>query len=92
MIAATGYRSGLEPMVGHLGVLDDEGVPRAFAAEAAAPGLRFVGYVHLPAQLRYSGREATRRGEGDRRRAAPAAPARRRAATWRRSTLPSCRR
>ena len=60
MIAATGYRSGLEPMVGHLGVLDDEGVPRAFAAEAAAPGLRFVGYVHLPAQLRYAGREATR--------------------------------
>jgi hypothetical protein len=60
VIAATGYRRGLEPMVGHLGVLDDEGVPRAFAAEAAAPGLRFVGYVHLPAHLRYAGREATR--------------------------------
>ena len=29
--------------------------PRAFAAEPAAPGLRFVGYVHIPAQLRYSG-------------------------------------
>ena len=60
VIAATGYRRGLEPMVGHLGVLDDEGVPRAFAAQAAAPGLRFVGYVHLPAHLRYAGREATR--------------------------------
>ena len=60
VIAATGYRRGLEPMVGHLGVLDDEGVPRASAAEAAAPGLRFVGYVHLPAQLRYAGKEATR--------------------------------
>jgi cation diffusion facilitator CzcD-associated flavoprotein CzcO len=58
VIAATGYRCGLEPVVGHLDVLDDEGVPRAFAAEAAAPGLRFVGYVHLPAHLRYAGREA----------------------------------
>ena len=60
VIAATGYRRGLESMVGHLGVLDDEGVPRAFAAEAAAPGLRFVGYLHIPAQLRYSGKEAKR--------------------------------
>jgi cation diffusion facilitator CzcD-associated flavoprotein CzcO len=60
VIAATGYRRGLEGMVGHLDVLDDEGVPRAFAAEAAAPGLRFVGYLHFPAQLRYSGKEAKR--------------------------------
>ena len=60
VIAATGYRRGLEPMVGHLGVLDDEGVPRAFPPDAPAPGLRFVGFVHRPGQLRYSGREATR--------------------------------
>ncbi len=60
VIAATGYRRGLEPMVGHLDVLDADGIPRAFAAEPAAPGLRFVGYVHIPAQLRYSGREAKR--------------------------------
>jgi putative flavoprotein involved in K+ transport len=60
VIAATGYRSGLEPMVGHLDVLDADGAPRAVAAEAAAPGLRFVGYVHLPAQLRYGGREGKR--------------------------------
>ena len=58
VIAATGYRCALEPVVGHLDVLDDEGVPRAFGAEAAAPGLRFVGYLHLPAHLRYLGREA----------------------------------
>jgi NADPH-dependent 2,4-dienoyl-CoA reductase/sulfur reductase-like enzyme len=58
VIAATGYRCGLEPVVGHLDVLDDEGVPRAFGAEPAAPGLRFVGYVHLPAHLRHAGREA----------------------------------
>jgi putative flavoprotein involved in K+ transport len=60
VIAATGYRRGLEPMVGHLGVLDDDGAPRVFAAEAAAPGLRFIGYLHIPAQLRYGGKEATR--------------------------------
>jgi hypothetical protein len=47
-------------MVGHLGVLDDHGTPRAFAAEAAAPGLRFVGYLHIPAQFRYGGREGRR--------------------------------
>ncbi len=60
VIAATGYRPGLEPLVGHLGVLDETGTPRVFAAEAAAPGLRFVGYLHLPAQLRHGGREAGR--------------------------------
>jgi cation diffusion facilitator CzcD-associated flavoprotein CzcO len=60
VIAATGYRAGLEPMVGHLGVLDAHGTPRAFAAEAAAPGLRFVGYLHIPAQFRYGGREGRR--------------------------------
>ena len=60
VIAATGYRSGLEPMVGHLGVLDGEGTPRAVAAEPAAPGLRFVGYVHIPAQMRYGGIEGKR--------------------------------
>jgi putative flavoprotein involved in K+ transport len=60
VIAATGYRTGLEPMVGHLGVLDDHGAPRVFAAQAAAPGLRFVGYLHIPAQFRYGGREGRR--------------------------------
>ena len=46
-------------MVGHLGVLDDEGVPRAFAAEAA-PGLRFVGYLHTPRAAALRGTEAKR--------------------------------
>jgi putative flavoprotein involved in K+ transport len=27
VIAATGYRRGLEPLVGHLGMLDDKGTP-----------------------------------------------------------------
>jgi len=46
VVAATGYRRGLESLVGHLGVLDARGAP-AVARErthAAAPGLRFIGY------------------------------------------------
>lgn len=42
VIAATGYRRGLERMAGHLGMLSGRGVPIA-RREAAAPGLRFVG-------------------------------------------------
>lgn len=60
VVAATGYRCGLEPVVGHLDVLDDDGVPRAVDGDPAAPGLRFVGYMPLPAQMRHAGREASR--------------------------------
>ena len=60
VIAATGYRRGLEPLVGHLGVLDDRGLPRAVGAQAAAPGLRFVGYVPRPAMLGHTARDAKR--------------------------------
>jgi cation diffusion facilitator CzcD-associated flavoprotein CzcO len=45
IIAATGFGTGLEPVVGHLGVLDACGVPLAFGGPAVAPGLRFTGYV-----------------------------------------------
>jgi Pyridine nucleotide-disulphide oxidoreductase len=45
ILAATGFGTGLEPMVGHLGVLDDRGRPRAFGGPAVLPGLRFTGYV-----------------------------------------------
>lgn len=41
VIAATGYRTGLEPLVGHLGVLDVDARPRATLPE---PGLAFVGF------------------------------------------------
>jgi cation diffusion facilitator CzcD-associated flavoprotein CzcO len=60
VIAATGYRCGLEPVVGHLGVLDENGVPRVVDGGEAAPGLRFIGYMPIPAQLRHSGRLARR--------------------------------
>jgi cation diffusion facilitator CzcD-associated flavoprotein CzcO len=60
LIAATGYRPGLEPLVGHLDVLDDRGVPRASGGRAAAGGLRFIGYVPRPGGLGYMGTEAKR--------------------------------
>jgi cation diffusion facilitator CzcD-associated flavoprotein CzcO len=59
VVAATGYRSGLEPMVGHLGVLNEGGAPRV-AEHEVAPGLRFVGYVPFPGMIAYSAGEARR--------------------------------
>jgi len=46
VIAATGYGRGLESLVGHLGVLDADGLPRVHAGEtlSQAPGVFFVGY------------------------------------------------
>ncbi|HEY6747312.1 MAG TPA: NAD(P)/FAD-dependent oxidoreductase [Mycobacteriales bacterium] len=46
IVAATGYRRGLEPLVGHLGVLDPDGAPVLDGPTRArsAPGLHFVGY------------------------------------------------
>jgi cation diffusion facilitator CzcD-associated flavoprotein CzcO len=64
VIAATGYSTGLEPMVGHLGVLDDRGVPRVVGGHEAAPGVRFVGYVPRPGQIGAMGAEARRAARG----------------------------
>ena len=61
VIAATGYRPGLEPLVGHLGVLDDRGEPLVHGAQEhpRAPGLHFVGYqVTLGGTFRLVGIEA----------------------------------
>jgi putative flavoprotein involved in K+ transport len=48
VIAATGYKRGLEPLVGRLQLLDARGVPRVHGDRTAAhaPGLRFVGYTN----------------------------------------------
>ena len=45
VIAATGYTTGLRPLVGHLGVLDAKGNPRVTGARSlrAVAGMRFVG-------------------------------------------------
>src|SRR5215208_2950930 len=63
VIAATGYRCGLEPVVGHLGVLDERGVPQPPNGDEAAPGLRFIGYLPRPAHIGLMAREATRAAE-----------------------------
>jgi cation diffusion facilitator CzcD-associated flavoprotein CzcO len=60
VICATGYTRVLEPLVGHLGVLDERQMPRARGARAAAPGLRFIGYVPRPGGIGYAGKEARR--------------------------------
>lgn len=48
IIAATGYRRGLEPLVGDLDVLDDRGLPRVHGprTSTSAPGLYFTGYTN----------------------------------------------
>ncbi|GAA5208117.1 flavin-containing monooxygenase [Microbacterium kyungheense] len=74
VIAATGYSTGLRPVVGHLGVLDAHGAPLLTRgrSHAAAPRLRFVG-VRSPLkglllQINLDARAAARAIARDRRR------------------------
>jgi len=48
VIAATGYRQGLDGLVGHLGVLDGRGRPSVVGPRShpAAPGLYFTGFTN----------------------------------------------
>lgn len=48
IIAATGYRRGLEPLVGELDALDERGLPRVHGPRTppSAPGLYFTGYTN----------------------------------------------
>ncbi|HEX2103214.1 MAG TPA: NAD(P)/FAD-dependent oxidoreductase [Solirubrobacteraceae bacterium] len=64
VVAATGYRSNLEPLVGHLGVLDERGGPLVHGGEPVADGLRFIGFLPRPAQLGYLGGEAKAAAKG----------------------------
>ena len=53
VIAATGFRAGLESLVGHLDVLGPRGLPVKTDGVPALPGLWFVGFVPtLGGQLR----------------------------------------
>lgn len=58
VICATGYRSGLEPMVGHLGVLKDNGKPRYSRARSHPDfqGLWFMGLTPLLPGIFYTAR------------------------------------
>ena len=52
VICATGYRRGLEPIVGHLGVLRPDGLPIRYKGTpelATAPCLYFAGFWVVPA-------------------------------------------
>ncbi len=64
VIFATGYRRGLERLVGHLGVLDDRGAPRHWRGapgDPANPGLYFAGFeIRLSGSIRASGMHARR--------------------------------
>lgn len=59
VICATGYRRGLEPVVGHLGVLDDAGVPTC-GEIAPAPGLRFIGFLSRPGLIGFVAKQSRR--------------------------------
>lgn len=63
VIAATGYRRGLEPLVGWLGVLGDDGRPLAHGPDThpSAPGLHFIGFTNpISGNLRELGIDARR--------------------------------
>jgi len=63
VIAATGFRPGLEPLVGHLGVLDETGHPlvHGAATHPAAPGVWFAALKpSLGGLLREASKDARR--------------------------------
>ncbi len=61
VLAATGYRTGLPPLVGHLGVLDERGMPLVSGGDSLpqAPRLHFIAIkVELTGLLREAGIES----------------------------------
>ncbi|WP_353371113.1 NAD(P)/FAD-dependent oxidoreductase [Mycobacterium sp.] len=60
VVCATGYLRGLEPLVGHLGVLDDRGAPRISGETPAAPGLWFLGFLARPSLIGFVGKQSRR--------------------------------
>ncbi|WP_190083883.1 flavin-containing monooxygenase [Streptomyces longisporoflavus] len=61
VIAATGYRRALEPLLGDLGVLDAKGTPlvRGARTPKSAPGLYFTGFTNpISGMLREMARDA----------------------------------
>jgi hypothetical protein len=58
VICATGYRRGLEPLVGHLGVLRPDGAPVTLSPSPAAEGLYFHGQLSRPGLIRYMAKQS----------------------------------
>ncbi len=58
VIAATGFKNDLAPLVGHLGVLDNRGVPLRMGRHAAAHGLRFIGFLSRPSLISYFAKQS----------------------------------
>ncbi len=86
VVTATGYHSGLRPLVGHLDVLGPEGLPLERSGRSSAPGLHFVGYVPRPGITGYVARLARRAATeiaAAERGARPARPG------WRRPASPA---
>ena len=86
VVAATGFERNLGGLVGHLGVLAEDGRPLAVAgnSHSRAPGLHFIGFVSpVSGQLPEFGRTARRiaREAAGRQRASSSTPRFRRART-----------
>jgi hypothetical protein len=60
VVLATGYVRGLEPLVGHLGVLDAKGKPVNWGVRPAAKGLRFIGYDVRPSLIGHMAKQSKR--------------------------------
>ncbi|MGV0838179.1 flavin-containing monooxygenase [Mycolicibacterium thermoresistibile] len=60
VICATGYLRGLESLVGHLGVLNDQGLPRSAGEVSAAPGLWFIGFQSRPGLISFAAKQSQR--------------------------------
>ncbi len=77
MIAATGFRRGLEELLGGLGLLDERGLPLFHGAATApqAPGLHLIGFTTPPGgNLREMALDARRIARAVRARLAHRAP------------------
>ena len=62
IIAATGFTTGLESLVGFPGVLDDRDEPRGASGEPTAyPGLYFIGFTHSLRGHLFEANRASRR-------------------------------
>jgi cation diffusion facilitator CzcD-associated flavoprotein CzcO len=58
VICATGYRTALDSLVGHLDVLTSEGVPIRLSPSPAAEGLYFHGLLSRPALIGYMAKQS----------------------------------